>query len=120
MSRTKAASAKKYINIFNYVNSDDIVTQIPTKDSKTLEKTLVNAGLINEETLTRGLSLLGLDSSVNYTFGTYRRYGRDITMSSSDHDTMEQTFSDITGTDFDSTSVAHNHCQSCYISWLMG
>ncbi|MCI7469468.1 MAG: lipase family protein [Lachnospiraceae bacterium] len=120
VSRTKAASAKKYINIFNYVNSDDIVTQIPTKDSKTLEKALVNAGLIDEETLTRELSLLGLDSSVNYTFGTYRRYGRDITMSSSDHDTMEQTFSDITGTDFDSSSVAHNHCQSCYISWLMG
>lgn len=120
VAKVSSKSAKKYTNIYNYVNPDDIVTRIPTKDSKTLEKELGNLGLIDETTLNKGLSALGLDSSVNYQFGTYRRFGKDITMSSSDHDTMAQTFGDITGADFDSTDVAFNHCQSCYISWLMG
>lgn len=120
VAKVSAKSARKYTNIFNYVNPDDVVTQIPTKDSQTLEKELEKIGLIDEKTLNAGLSALGLDSSVNYQFGTYRRFGKDITMSSSDHDSMEQTFGDITGAEFDSSDVALNHCQSCYISWLMG
>lgn len=120
IAKVSAKSARKYTNIFNYVNPDDIVTNIPSKDSKTLEKELEALGLIDEKTLTAGLAKLGLDSSVNYEFGTYRRFGKDIRMSDADHDYMVESFGDITGAEFDSTDVAHNHCQSCYIAWLMG
>ena len=111
---------RKYSNIFNYVNPDDVVTRIPTKDTKSLEDELDKAGILNEEKLKIALNKIGLSISVNFELGTYRRFGTDIEMSSEDHSTMAETFSDITGVDFDETSVAHNHCQSCYLSWLMG
>ena len=120
VAKVSDKSAKKYSNIFNYVNPDDVVTRIPTKDTKSLEDELDRAGILNEEKLKSGLNKIGLSLSVNLELGTYRRFGTDIEMSSEDHSTMAETFSDITGVDFDETSVAHNHCQSCYLSWLMG
>lgn len=118
--KVSTKTTKKYSNIFNYVNPDDVVTRIPTKDTKSLEDELDRAGILNEEKLKSGLNKIGLSISVNFELGTYRRFGTDIEMSSEDHSTMAETFSDITGVDFDETSVAHNHCQSCYLSWLMG
>lgn len=118
--KVSTKTTKKYSNIFNYVNPDDVVTRIPTKDTKSLEDELYRAGILNEEKLKSGLNKIGLSISVNFELGTYRRFGTDIEMSSEDHSTMAETFSDITGVDFDETSVAHNHCQSCYLSWLMG
>lgn len=118
--KVSTKTTKKYSNIFNYVNPDDVVTRIPTKDTKSLEDELDRAGILNEEKLKSGLNKIGLSLSVNFELGTYRRFGTDIEMSSEDHSTMAETFSDITGVDFDETSVAHNHCQSCYLSWLMG
>jgi len=120
VAKVSARTAKKYSNIFNYVNPDDVVTRIPTKDTKSLEDELDRAGILNEEKLKSGLNKIGVSLSVNFELGTYRRFGTDIEMSSEDHSTMAETFSDITGVDFDETSVAHNHCQSCYLSWLMG
>ncbi len=118
--KVSTKTTNKYSNIFNYVNPDDVVTRIPTKDTKSLEDELDRAGILNEEKLKSGLNKIGLSISVNFELGTYRRFGTDIEMSSEDHSTMAETFSDITGVDFDETSVAHNHCQSCYLSWLMG
>lgn len=118
--KVSTKTTKKYSNIFNYVNPDDVVTRIPTKDTKSLEDELDRAGILNEEKLKSVLNKIGLSISVNFELGTYRRFGTDIEMSSEDHSTMAETFSDITGVDFDETSVAHNHCQSCYLSWLMG
>lgn len=118
--KVSTKTTKKYSNIINYVNPDDVVTRIPTKDTKSLEDELDRAGILNEEKLKSGLNKIGLSISVNFELGTYRRFGTDIEMSSEDHSTMAETFSDITGVDFDETSVAHNHCQSCYLSWLMG
>lgn len=118
--KVSTKTTKKYSNIFNYVNPDDVVTRIPTKDTKSLEDELDRAGILNEEKLKSGLNKIGLSLSFNFELGTYRRFGTDIEMSSEDHSTMAETFSDITGVDFDETSVAHNHCQSCYLSWLMG
>lgn len=118
--KVSTKTTKKYSNIFNYVNPDDVVTRIPTKDTKSLEDELDRAGILNEEKLKSGLNKIGLSISVYFELGTYRRFGTDIEMSSEDHSTMAETFSDITGVDFDETSVAHNHCQSCYLSWLMG
>lgn len=118
--KVSTKTTNKYSNIFNYVNPDDVVTRIPTKDTKSLEDELDRAGILNEEKLKSGLNKIGLSISVNLELGTYRRFGTDIEMSSEDHSTMAETFSDITGVDFDETSVAHNHCQSCYLSWLMG
>ena len=120
VAKVSAKTVKKYSNIFNYVNPDDVVTRIPTKDTKSLEDELDRAGILNEEKLKSGLNKIGLSLSLNLELGTYRRFGTDIEMSSEDHGTMAETFSDITGVDFDETSVAHNHCQSCYLSWLMG
>lgn len=120
VAKVSTKTTKKYSNIFNYVNPDDVVTRIPTKDTKSLEDELDRAGILNEEKLKSGLNKIGLSLSVNLELGTYRRFGTDIEMSSEDHSTMAETFSDITGVDFDETSVAHNHCQSCYLSWLMG
>lgn len=112
-SRDKDTSG--YTNIYNYINPDDLVTTLPPENSDDLAKTLGQLGLLDSDTLSSILI-----SNLYQEFGTYRRYGTDVVMSDSDHDLMAQTFSDITGSDFDDTSVEHNHCQSCYLSWLMG
>ena len=120
VAKISEKQAKKYTNIFNYLNPQDIVTQVPTKDSKTLETKLCDSGMINKQALETALAVLGLDESVNYSFGTYRRFGRDITMTKAERDTMKESFSQLTGADFRDDNVSHNHCQSCYLSWVMG
>ena len=115
VTKSRYKDTSKYTNIFNYINPSDLVTTLPPENSDDLAKTLEELNLLNESDLISRLS-----SSVYMEFGTYRRYGTDIEMSETDRDTMSQTFNDITGTDFDQTSVEHNHCQSCYLSWLMG
>lgn len=115
VTKSRDKDTSKYTNIYNYINPDDLITTLPPENSDDLAKTLEELHLLNKD------SLLGaLSSSYYQEFGTYRRYGTDVVMSDSDHDLMAQTFSDITGSDFDDTSVEHNHCQSCYLSWLMG
>lgn len=112
-SREKTTSA--YKNIFNYVNPDDLVTTVPPENSDDLVKTLQTLGIVDSDA-----QLPAVLKNTYIEFGTYRRYGTDIIMSISDHESMAQTFSEITGVDFDETSVEHNHCQSCYLSWVMG
>ncbi|MGN0241440.1 MAG: hypothetical protein ACI4CS_07115, partial [Candidatus Weimeria sp.] len=115
VTKSREKDTSRYTNIYNYINPDDLVTTLPPENSDDLAKTLEKLGLLDSDTLAGALV-----SSYYKEFGTYRRYGTDIVMSDSDHSLMAQTFSDITGSDFDENSVAHNHCQSCYLSWLMG
>lgn len=115
VTKSREKDTSKYTNIFNYVNPDDLVTTLPPENSDDRAKTVAKLDLLNSDVL-----LSVLTSNYYQEFGTYRRYGTDVIMSESDHDLMAQSFSDITGSDFDDTSVEHNHCQSCYLSWLMG
>lgn len=109
VAKVRAKTASKYNNIYNYVNRDDIVTSLPPDNSDDLVASLKDMGL-----LPQSFSI----GTQYYEFGTYRRYGRDIVMSNKDHSDMAQSFADITGAEFDETSVAHNHCQSCYLAWM--
>ena len=115
VTKSRDKDTSRYTNIYNYINPDDLVTTLPPENSDDLAKTLGQLGLLDYDTLSSILI-----SNLYQEFGTYRRYGTDIVMSDSDHNLMAQTFSDITGSDFDDTSVKYNHCQSCYLSWLMG
>lgn len=112
VAKVSAKSAEKYKNIFNYVNPDDIVTSVPTKTPEEMVSVIEQIGVPERE------ARLAVDF-YGYTGGKYRRFGIDITMTPDEHDDMEQTFSDITGADFDAANISHNHCQSCYLSWLM-
>lgn len=101
-----------YNNIFNYVNPDDVVTEVPTSTSEEMVQIIMRLFDTSQILAEGAVAMTG------YTGGDYVRYGKDIVMTDREHEAMAEPFYGLTGSQFDATSIACNHCQSSYLAWM--